>query len=61
MDCGLSFTTLNGVDIVTRFERRDKLVPNFIPAGAFPGSHYERAKFSYLKKTSPLMRGLYQC
>ena len=27
MDCGLSFTTLNGVDIVTRCERRDKLVP----------------------------------
>ncbi|GAB7445012.1 hypothetical protein OUHCRE11_41860 [Enterobacter asburiae] len=47
MECGLSFTTLNSVEkIVTRRERRDQLEPGFIPAGAFPVSHYGREQLS---------------
>jgi len=43
MECGLSFTTLNSVEkIVTKRERREKLAPDFIPAGVFPASHYGR-------------------
>ncbi|MHA1000557.1 ogr/Delta-like zinc finger family protein [Leclercia pneumoniae] len=47
MECGLSFTTLNSVEkIVTRRERRDQIEPGFIPAGAFPVSHYRRDQLS---------------
>ena len=47
MECGLSFTTLNSVEkIVTRRERMDQVEPGFIPAGAFPVSHYGREQLS---------------
>ncbi|KDT30431.1 putative late control protein ogr [Escherichia coli 3-475-03_S4_C2] len=43
----MSFTTLNSVEkIVTKRERRDKLAPDFIPAGVFPASHYGRDQLS---------------
>lgn len=47
VECGLSFATLNSVEkIVTKRERRDKLAPDFTPAGVFPDSHYGRDQLS---------------
>ena len=40
-ECSITFTTLNSVEkLVTKRGHQEKLPPDFIPADAFPASHY---------------------
>lgn len=42
-ECSITFTTLNSVEkLVTKRGSREKLPEGFIPADAFPASHYGR-------------------